>query len=149
MTRVLRSLTSQLGALLMCTLAASGCSHTPYSPAATTPYVLSGILSGGALQTARVKIRQEKSEVLAEEKPMSVCPGNGSAACEINWRFLEQGQTAGEVANWLGQPAQQTGPDIYIEKVVAEWQYQHDGVVYFENDELRYVDLPTSFEYNL
>jgi len=86
---------------------------------------------------------------MPEDTTGSICPGQGRATCEVNWRYLQEGQTAADVANWLGQPSQQTGPDIFIEKVVAEWRYQHDGVVYFENDELRYVDLPTSFEYTL
>jgi len=104
--------------------------------------IVSGLLPGGAMQVARVEAPDATDS-------LPVCRGTGHSSCETNWNLLRQGLTAAEVANWLGHPAQQTGPDIYIEKVVAEWRYENEGVIYFENEELRYVDMPVSFVYPL
>jgi len=142
MTKVPRSLINRFCALLLLGVA-TGCSHTPYTPT-TGPLLTTGFFAGGTLQTARVDVVD-----VEDDAPILSCPGKGRQGCEVNWRYLHEGQTAAEVVDWLGQPAHQTGPDIFVEKVVSEWRYQHDGVVYFENDQLRYVDLPTTFEYTL
>ena len=93
------------------------------------------------MQTARIEQVQKQTVI--------DCPGPGSAACEINWRHLQEGLTAAQVTEWLGEPTQQSGPDIYVQKIVAEWHYEHKGVVYFENEQLQYVDMPQSFVYPL
>ncbi len=141
MTTELRSLTNRFSLLVMCAVFATGCSHTPYSPTGGASFIASALVPVGALRTVRME--------MPDDKLARVCPGNGRADCEANWQHLQEGATAAEVAKLLGQPAQQTGPDIYIEKVVEQWQYGHNGVVYFENEELRYVETPTSFEYYL
>jgi len=146
MTRVLRSLARRISVLLLSTVVATGCSHTPISPTDATSILPTGFLTAGALQ--KVKIEPAQAETAETEAP-SLCPGPGTASCEINWRYLRQGLTADEVVELLGEPGQQVGPDIYVEKVVAQWQYQDNGVVYFEDDELRFVDMPESFDYAL
>ena len=62
---------------------------------------------------------------------------------------LQEGTTPKQVTQWLGQAAVEDGPHIYVEKSVAQWHYPHSGVVYFENDALRYVDMPETFTFSL
>ena len=50
---------------------------------------------------------------------------------------------------WLGEPTQRIGPDIYVNKIVAELRFEHKGVVFFKDEQLQYVDLPESFVYPL
>ena len=147
MTRVLRSLARRISVLLLSTVVATGCSHNPISSTTDTASILpAGFLSAGALQ----KVKVEPDQAAKTESDASpLCPGPGTATCEINWRHLQQGITADEVVELLGEPGHQVGPDIYVEKVVAEWRYHDNGVVYFENDELRFVDMPESFDYSL
>lgn len=146
MTRVLRSLNRRISVLLLSTVVATGCSHNPISPTDATSLIPAGFLSVGALQKAKIELHEEDK---SGDQSALDCPGPGTADCEYNWRHLSQGITADEVVKWLGEPSHQVGPEIYVEKVVAQWQYQHSGVVYFENEELRFVDMPESFDYSL
>lgn len=135
--------TLRFSIFLFFALAASGCGITPYAPDSSTPILAIGLSPSAALQTAKINLPVEQETI------SPACPGQGSAACEINWRYLQEGVTAAEVVAWLGHPQQQAGPDIYVDKVVAQWQYEHNGIVHFENDQLRYVDMPASFVYPL
>ena len=143
-------LTRRFSTLLFCTVALAGCSHTPASLTAPSSVIAGSMIHGAAiqpgtaLQTARIGHKEH-----TRGSPVVSCPGRGMASCEINWRRLYEGQTAAQVIEWLGEPTQRIGPDIYVNKIVAELRFEHKGVVFFKDEQLQYVDLPESFVYPL
>lgn len=146
MRTLLRNSGRQISAIALCVLF-SGCAHSPlFSPtttsAAPSATIASSLMSGGAIQTVK-KIKLPEPAKIIEP----VCPGPGNANCEINWLSLQAGLSEDEVSHWLGQPIERNGPDIYVDKVVAQWKYEQSGVVYFENAVLKYADLPDSFRF--
>lgn len=135
-------------ALLLVALAAGGCSHTPNPMSETSPGIagfFTGGLHAGALQTSRIEVPADAAKAANTHSP--VCPGAGDASCERNWRHLQEGFSASDVTDLLGEPATQNGPNIFVDQVVAEWSYAHQGVVYFVDGALQYVDMPKSFAY--